>query len=181
MEYVDVYNNLGEKLNYTKERNSLQKGENRISCFAWILNSKNEILIQQRASSVKNMPNMWETVSGGAKTGDTPLSGTIREIKEELGIEASKDNMELIGSYKRYNDFVVVYLLKQDINLNSIKMQEDEVQNVKYVSLEEYAKMITDGLAVSSGFNILKEYLDNYYQKYMIFKDGKRLILSYKD
>ena len=165
MESVDVYNNLGEKLNYTKERNSLQKGENRISCFAWIINSKKEILIQQRASRVKNMPNMWETVSGGAKTGDTPLSGTIREIKEELGIEAHKDNMELIGSYKRYNDFVVVYFLKQDIN----------------VSVEEYAEMIEAGLAVSSSFNILKEYLDNYYQKYMIFKDGKRLILSYKD
>ncbi len=179
MEYVDVYNNLGEKLNYTKERHNLQRGENRISCFAWIINSQNEILIQQRASSVKNMPNMWETVSGGAIEGDTPLSGTIREIKEELGIVAGKDNMELIGSYKRYNDFVVIYLLKQDVKLNEIKMQKDEVQNVKYVTVEEYAKMIEEGIAVASGFNILKEYLDNYYQKYMIIKDGKRLILSY--
>ena len=181
MEYVDVYDNKGEKLGYTKERNKLERGENRLSCFAWIINDKRELLVQQRVATAKNCPNIWETVSGGAIAGDTRLSGTIREIKEELGIDANPDNMELIGAYKRYNDFVIVYLLKQNVALEEIVMQLDEVQNVKYVKIEEYEKMIKEGLAVESGFDILKQYIDNYYNKYMVIVDGKRQILDYDE
>ena len=43
MEYVDVYDNKGDKLGYTKERDKLERGENRLSCFAWIINDKKEI------------------------------------------------------------------------------------------------------------------------------------------
>ena len=60
-------------------------------------------------------------------------------------------------------------------------MQPDEVQNVKYVKIEEYEKMIKEGLAVESGFDILKQYIDNYYNKYMVIIEGKRQILDYDE
>jgi len=51
MELVDIYNDKHEKLNYTKGRKELSDGEFRLSCFVWIINDKDELLIQQ--SSVK--------------------------------------------------------------------------------------------------------------------------------
>ena len=44
MEFVDIYNDKHEKMNYTKERKELVDGEFRLSCFVWIINGKNEIL-----------------------------------------------------------------------------------------------------------------------------------------
>lgn len=167
MELVDIYNNKHEKLNYTKGRKDLGNGEHRLSCFAWIINSKDQILVQQRVEDTKNCPNMWETVSGGAEAGDTALSGTIREIHEELGIKANEEDMEFIGSYKRFNDFVEVFLLKMEVDVSDLVLQSDEVQNAKWVEIEEYQQMIDDGIAVASGFDIFLAYYKNFYNKSM--------------
>ena len=43
MEFVDIYNDKHEKMNYTKGK-KLVDGEFRLSCFVWIINDKNEIL-----------------------------------------------------------------------------------------------------------------------------------------
>ena len=42
MEHVDIYNNRHEALGYTKERKSLENGEYRLSCFAFIMNDNDE-------------------------------------------------------------------------------------------------------------------------------------------
>ena len=55
MELVDIYNDKHEKLNYTKDRKELKEGEFRLSCFVFIINDKYELLIQQRASTSKNI------------------------------------------------------------------------------------------------------------------------------
>ena len=45
MELVDIYNDKHEKLNYTKDRKELTEGEFRLSCFIWIINDNDELLI----------------------------------------------------------------------------------------------------------------------------------------
>lgn len=117
MELVDVYNERHEKLNYSKGRKELNDGEYRLSCFIWVINDKNEILLQQRLATAKKMPNMWGTTAGGAQKGDSSLTGAMRELKEELGIDARKEEMVFIGSYKRINDFVEVWLCKKILKL----------------------------------------------------------------
>ena len=84
MELVDIYNNKHEKLNYTKNRKELIEGEFRLSCFVWVVNENNQILVQQRTSNTKKMPNMWGATAGGILAGETRLGGTLTEIKEGL-------------------------------------------------------------------------------------------------
>ena len=122
MELVDVYNDKHEKLNYTKDRKELKKGEFRLSCFVWIINDKDELLIQQRASTSKKYPDYWETVSGGVEKDEDAITGIIRELDEELGIRVDKDDLRFIGSYARVNDFVEVFLLKTNINIEDLKL-----------------------------------------------------------
>ena len=113
MELVDIYNDKHELQNYTKERDKLIDKEYRLSCYIWIINDKDQILIQQRLATAKICPNMWETASGAAKTGETALLAITRELEEEIGIKANKKDIKYIGSYVRVNDFVEVFLLKR--------------------------------------------------------------------
>lgn len=173
MELVDVYNNKHEKLNYTKGRKELKDGEYRLSCFVWIINDKDEILIQQRVSTANKCPNMWGTTAGGAIAGDDAITGTIRELEEELGLKVKRDELKFIGSYSRINDFVEVFLLKINIDINHLKLQTDEVQAVKWVSIPEFESIIEEGNASDTGFVIFKNYYDNFYERYVVFENGK--------
>ena len=173
MELVDIYNDKHEKLNYTKGRKELEEGEFRLSCFVWIINDKDEILIQQRLATAKKCPNMWETASGGAEAGDDAICGAIREVEEELGLKVKKKDLKYIGSFARINDFVEVFLLKSNVKINKLKLQEDEVQAAKWVSISEFEKIIADGMASDTSFFIFKEYFEKYYNRYLEFVDGK--------
>lgn len=173
MELVDIYNNKHEIMGYTKGRKELVEGEFRLSCFVWILNDKDEILVQQRLASAKKCPNMWETASGGAEAGDTAKTAALRELEEELGIIANDKDLRFIGSYARINDFVEVFLLKSNISIDDLKLQEDEVQAAKWMSISEFEKIIAEGNASDTGFSVFKEYYEKFYNTYIIFENGK--------
>lgn len=143
MEIVDIYDGKKNKTGKTVERNTKPKlGEYRLSIHIWITNSKGELLIQRRSSNKKMFPNMWNETGGASSTGETSEMTCAREFQEELGVEPNMDKAELIGSIKRKYDYVDVWHIEQDIDLNNIKMQEDEVSEVKYVTLDELNKII---------------------------------------
>lgn len=173
MELVDIYNNKHEKLNYTKNRRELVDGEYRLSCFVWIINDNDELLIQQRVATAKKCPNMWETASGGAAAGDDAKTGAIRELNEELGIVANEGDLEFIGSYKRINDFVEVFLLNSNISIDELTLQEDEVQRAKWMKINEFEKLIEEEKASDTGYFIFKEYYNKFYNTYVVFENGK--------
>lgn len=173
MELVDIYNERHEKLGYTKERKKLTKGEYRLSCFVWIINDENKILIQQRLSTAKKCPNMWETASGGAKSGEDSITGALTEVYEELGLSLQKEDLTFIGSFIRFDDFVEIFVANVNFDISDIKIQEDEVQSVKWVNVEEYEKMIENGDVVATGYSLFINYYKNYYKKRVKFIDGK--------
>lgn len=176
MEVVDVYNKRHEILNYTKGRKELETGEYRLSCFAWIVNDNNQILIQQRLATAKNAPNMWETVSGGAIAGDDSLKGILRELDEELGIKPNIEQLTFIGSYIRHNDFVEIWVLKSNVSVKDLVLQDDEVQDAKWVTISEYEDMLEKGTAIRTAFDLFKTYFNEYYGKKVSFIDGKPVI-----
>ena len=178
MELVDVYNERKELMGVTKDKKSLGDNEYRLSTFIWIINSKKELLIQQRTKDTKKMPNMWGATAGAVREKETALAGAIREVKEEIGIDTLADEYEYIGSYKRIKDFVEVFLLKKDIELSDVVIDEREVQAVKYVSVEKFKQMIEDNEAIDSGFNVLDFYYNNFYNKHYEIHDGIPVIVE---
>lgn len=178
MELVDIYNNRHESLNYQKGRKELESGEYRLSCFIWVINSDDKILLQQRLSNTKKMPNMWGTTAGGALAGETSLDGALRELHEELGIKADKDELEFIGSYKRINDFVEVWLCKKNIDLKELVLEPTEVQDAKWYSIEEFEEMIQNGMGIDSGYDIFKMYYKTFYNKHYEIINGKPTLVK---
>lgn len=118
---------------------------------------------------------MWDvTVGGHVDSGEFGRQALIREAKEELGIDINDSEIKyLVGSTsineqgdiinKHYNK---CYLITKSIEISDIKIQEDEVSEVKYFSKDELLKRILnnyEGLTVKTGvWNFLQKILERY-------------------
>lgn len=156
VEFFDVLDEEGNKTGEIKLREEVHRdGDWHKSVHIWIVNDKGEVLLQKRSPNKDSHPNMWDISSAGhLVAGDDSLSGALREIKEELGVEVLPERLSLIGTRKKAgkytqtfinNEFSDVYLLRWSLPLNQLYIQEEEVSAVKYVSLDEFRNMIHSG------------------------------------
>ena len=150
MELVDKLNNKRQSLNKTAERQEKVDGEYRQSVHTWIMNSKGEFLIQKRSPNKKNFPNMWSQTGGAVDAGETTFQAALRECKEELSISFDPPNIESMLSFKRKYDFVDVWLIKQDIDISDIVLQEEEVSDVKWATVDEIRGLMKAGKLAKS-------------------------------
>lgn len=152
-EFFDVLDEQGNKTGKIKARSEVHRdGDWHKSVHIWIVNDKDEILLQKRSSNKDSYPNMWDISSAGHLTaGDDSLSGAVREIKEELGVDIQYFQLKLIGVRKKSdkytstfinNEFNDVYLLRLSLDLDKITLQEEEVSEVRYVSINKFRDMI---------------------------------------
>ena len=140
MEKRDLYD---ENKNLTGETiykgQEVPEGRYYITVVIFIQNDNNEFLIQKRASKKDGK---WATTGGHPVSGQTSKQGIITEIREELGINVIEDNIILFKTIKTEDDFVDMYYLKENISISKIKLQEDEVDDVKWASKEEIKNLI---------------------------------------
>lgn len=140
MELRDLYDEnkqlTGEKIYKGQD---VPKGRYYITVVVFIQNNKNEFLLQKR---VKKKDGKWATTGGHPISGETSKQGIITEIKEELGINIVEENVKLFKTIKTEDDFVDIYYLKEDIDINEIKIQKEEVEDVKWATIDEIQEMI---------------------------------------
>ncbi|MDD4187577.1 MAG: NUDIX domain-containing protein [Bacilli bacterium] len=159
MEIMDLYDENKKLTNQTIEKGKLiPKGFYYLTVVVWIQNSKKELLLQ-----VNKKYNMWSTTGGHPISGQTSLKGIVTEIKEELGIDVEENNLKLFKTIKTEDDFVDIYYLKMDVELENITTQEEEVGSIKWASIEEINMMIKKEIFLLPHikfFNYLLEYLN---------------------
>ncbi len=172
-EKFDVLNELGEFTGEIATREEChKKGLWHRAVYAFIIDDNKNILLQKRSSNKKLWPNMWDvTVGGHVETGEFGRHALIREVKEELGIEINDNDIKyLVGSTsineegniinKHYNE---CYLIMKNINILDIKVQKEEVSEVKLFSKDELLRKISnnyDGLTKKTGaWNFLERIL----------------------
>lgn len=150
MEIVDKFDNKRLPLNKTSDRYTKIKGEFNQSVHVWFVNSKHELLIQKRAMTKRVYPGMWAITGGAVDSGELPINALYREVKEELGITILPEETELLLSLPRTYDFVDIYLVKKDIDINQITMQPEEVEQVKWVTIDEFKNLQKENQIPSS-------------------------------
>ena len=143
MEYWDIYDGNRTLTGRTISRGeSLKENEYHIVIHAWIRNSKNEFLIQKRSKYVEKNPEKWSLTSGSVVKGENSYNACIREIHEELGIEPNMTNAKRIFTLKRNSDFCDVWLIDLNIDIENLKLQEKEVEEVQWVTKKEIYKRV---------------------------------------
>ncbi len=160
MELVDLYDGQKELTREVVDKKEVPKGKFRLSVHVWIVNEQGKLLVQQRLATAHKFPNMWSVTGGSVLAGESSLDGVLRELSEELGINATKEEMKFLASYRRKIDYVDVWLLNKNIDIKDIVMQEDEVQAVKWVTLDEFEKMLDNKEVIRSSYDYYKLYIN---------------------
>lgn len=107
----------------------------------WIVNSKGEVLVQKRAKYKSFMPSKWDMPSAGhVGAGESSLSACVRETSEELGLNFPKSDFTFLREYlfPDFNEIGQVHLLKADFDIKDTRLQVEEVEEIKWLSLDEF-------------------------------------------
>lgn len=146
MEVFDLYDNNRLLTGETMVRGTpAQAGRYRLVVHVCIFNSNGKMLIQQRQPFKKKWGNLWDlTVGGCVVSGETSREGALREVWEELGLEADLTSAPAFSLTfpGGFDDF---YILQKDVELSSLRLQKEEVLAAKWASLEDVLAMVDGG------------------------------------
>ncbi len=160
MELLDLYDDEGKPLNITIERGSkLEKGNVMLS-IVFIRNSENKYLIQKTS---EEKGSEYSSTGGHVTHNENGLTTIIRELKEELGLDVNKDELKTIGLIKNPDKPCVInlYLLEKDIDIDKLKLQDDEVESVNWMTSEEIIKLIKEDKFLKSHGYLFLNYIHN--------------------
>ena len=123
------------------------------SVHVWIVNDNNEILLQYRCANKKFFPDVWDvSFAGHVGVGEDSITSAIREGKEELGIDVDTSKMQFLFTNKETliygnaisNEFVDIYLLRDNIRLENLIYQTTEVGGAKYMKILQFFDVINN-------------------------------------
>lgn len=115
-----------------------------------------KVLLQKRSKDKKLWPDMWDVAVGGhVDAGEFSYQAAIREAKEELGLSLKPQDLIHIGSTtsenlegdiinRHFNDYFVAHL---DLDPAQITLQPEEVQEIKWISVDEFEDFIKNDTA----------------------------------
>ena len=161
MELLDVYDSTGNKTGRIGERGkedeSFDVDEHIAVAIIYIENDKGEFLIQKTS---KEKGGHYSSTGGHIHHGEDAYDTVIREVKEELGIDISNDNIISLGHI--CVDFPVrfMFYLKKNINLNDIVLQNDEVESVTYMSVDKIKDISDKGFMNKGHYKVLEKVLE---------------------
>ena len=147
-EHIDIWTENGAPTgaNCLKEEAHL-KGWFHPTVHIWFYNKKGDILLQQRGKHKETFPSFWDvSVAGHVMTGEKILDAALRETKEEIGLDITKNNLFQIDIRKNVNihpngindcEFQHIFLCELLVDINKLKIQDEEVDGIVLISLSE--------------------------------------------
>jgi len=129
----------------------------------WITNSKGDVLLAQRALTKKNDPGRWgPAVAGTVEEGETCLENITKETEEEIGLMGVQftEGPKWRVSLER-NLFCQWYFLEFNGELSDLKIQKEEVADIKWFPREDLKRLLKDkpGMFLSSSKLWLESFL----------------------
>ena len=143
-ELWDAYNSDYEKIDgvtlIRDDEVNFPEGAYHLVCEILVRHVDGTYLLMKRDPTKPLYPNMWEATAGGsALKGETDIEGALRELREETGIVA--DKLEFLDKSIGGHCWHVRFLCITDCDKNSIKLQEGETCDFKWVTGEEVLSM----------------------------------------
>lgn len=161
-ELRDLYDINSNKTNKTYRKGDLiPEGYYPMVVMVVIRNSNGEFLMQKR---VESKGGDWGVTGGHPKSGETPIEGIITEVKEELGLDFSKEDFIEYDSGCDGKDCYKMYFVTKNININDITIQQEELSEVRWFTMGELKGMVNSGELNEDQiacFNKVCNYLNN--------------------
>ena len=180
MEYLDIIEENGQPTGEIVSRETAHRdGILHRTAHVWVIRrnaGSYDILLQKRSPEKDSFPGLFDTSSAGhIPAGEEPLPSALRELSEELGIEAAPDALQYAGTFRiqyeksfhghlfRDNEFTTVFVYSQPVDISTLTLQKSEVDEVCWFDLDDVWDEIhhsQDRFCMPiAGLNVLREYL----------------------
>lgn len=152
-EFIDILNKEGIETGKSCLKSEIHtKGHYHNTAHVWFYTKNGEILLAQRDANKLLYPLLWDvSVAGHIDAGESIEQGAIREIKEEIGLTISENDLYKIGVFECFqsydngivdNEFHHTYLIELKADLNQLSPQKGEVAALKLVTINEFKKIL---------------------------------------
>lgn len=163
MELFDILDENGGRTGRVRERSMVHMdGDIHGTAHIWIVRQRPDggydLLLQKRAKCKDSYPGCYDISSAGhVQAGDDYLPTALRELKEELGIGASEEELEYAGIHRGYmeemfygrmfkdSEYSHVYVYRKPVEIKDLMLQEEEVERVMWMELESCMEAAKDG------------------------------------
>lgn len=157
MELEDLYDKNFNKLNKTIRRRVDEIPEGCYVMMSYALIKNNDKYLLEQATARSN--NTLAIPGGHVLAGEDGLTGLKRELKEELILEDIKVK-HLDTTIYPYNSYIFnIYLIEDEIDIDSIEFDTNEVVNIDWYPKEEIINKIKDGKINKGYAYILEHYI----------------------
>ena len=164
MEYIEIFDENNNPTGKVKEKQQAhQDGNIHRTAHVWIINDKNELLLQKRSTSKKTHPNCWDISGAGhIKAGESVVDGAIRELKEEIEEYIFEDNEVSEVKYIFYKDLEKMVEEK----IEGLLIHEEEYKYLfKYITNKSIKIRKCNANDVDSIYNIQNIVIDNFKEE----------------
>ena len=147
MELVDLYDENRVPLGRVAERHAKKApGEYRMVVHVCIFNGLGQMLIQQRSPEKTIWPELCDvSIGGGVDAGETSRQGAVREVGEELGYDLDLIGLRPAVTVNFEGGFDDFFVVTRDLDLGDLRLQKEEVSDVRWATLEETLAPLENG------------------------------------
>lgn len=177
MELLDIRREDGSLTGEVRERSiAHENGDLHGTSHVWIVRrgkTENwEVLMQKRSKNKDSFPGCYDISSAGhISSGYDYRESALRELEEELGICAEPEDLQygfmhlgyaeanFYGKPFKNAEVSAVYIYDKEVDITKLKLQEEEVESVRWMDYEVALKEIRE------------ENRQGSYEKYCVFLD----------
>jgi len=173
-ETIDILDIKGRYTGQTATRSECHaKGHWHKAVVVFLINSQNQVLLQKRSATKRLWPNMWDVSAGGhVLAGELGFQAGLRECAEELGVNLKREDLTFIGATTSTNikgdvinnHFNEYYVAHKDLDVSTLRLQTEEVSEVKWVDRDEVTHRIQNNYEGITDKEGCWEYLIEYYK-----------------
>ena len=152
-EFIDIVTKDGKPTGKSAPKSEIHsEGHYHHTIHVWLYTRAGEILLSQRSASKVICPLLWDvSAAGHIDAGEAMINAAIREVREEIGLTIHEGDLEKMGRFECFqsydngivdNEFHNTFISELKVDISKLKLQEDEVEAVKLVTLEEFKILI---------------------------------------
>ncbi len=142
MELLQVFDKNKNILNESVSRDdkyNLPDGKYFMIVLIFIQNDRGQFLLQKTS---KSRHSCFATTGGHVSFGDDGSYTVLKEVKEELGLNISKDKVKYVCTKIFKNCLLETYYSNMNLDINSLSLQTEEVDYVDWFDVEHINHLI---------------------------------------
>lgn len=159
-ELLDIVDEDGNPTGETVGREAAHRdGIRHRTSHVWLVRSgpggRMQVLVQKRAADKDSFPGCWDVSSAGhIPAGEDWVTSALRELKEELGVEAGPEDLQWLGKHTVNHDgdfhgrpfhnrqVSAVFVLRCQKPAEEFKIQKSEIESVEWTDIDDCIEVV---------------------------------------